>query len=142
MEEVSMEEEVKSPEAVLAELRRAQEDLKALRLENKTLKSDAETNDSDAWKKRAVKAEAKVALANQGLKDTDRVLKHINLDNVDFDEEGNLKGLDESLETFKSDFPELFDVKKKVGGKADIFADDAAQKTVSASELQARQLLG
>lgn len=137
-----MEEEVKSPEAVLAELRRAQEDLKALRLENKTLKSDAETNDSDAWKKRAVKAEAKVALANQGLKDTDRVLKHINLDNVDFDEEGNLKGLDESLETFKSDFPELFDVKKKVGGKADIFADDAAQKTVSASELQARQLLG
>lgn len=135
-------EQVQDPAAVLAELRRAQEDLKALRAENKQLKKATESEDSDVWKSRAVQAEARLALANQGLKDAGRVLKHMDLESVGFDADGNLTGLDESLETFKADFPELFDVKKRVGGKADIFADDAATKTVSASELQARALRG
>lgn len=137
-----MEEEVKDPQAVLAELRRAQEDLRALRAENKELKKQAESTDHEAWKERAVRAEAKLALADHGIKDADRVMKYLDLNGLDFDEEGNMTGLDEKLEQVKADLPELFDVKRRVGGKGDIFADSGEGKVPTASERQAAALLG
>lgn len=136
-----MEEEIKDPAAVLAELRRAQEDLKALRSENRSLKTQVEANDPTEWKKRAIKAEAKLALGSQGIKDADRVMKYVDLDGVDFDENGDLTGLDDKLTQVKADLPELFDVKRRVGGRADIFADGEPTHTPSASEIQAQQLL-
>lgn len=74
-------------------------------------------------KERALKAEAKLKLNVLGIKDPDRVVKYLDLSTVDFDEEGDIVGLDDSIGTVKSDFPELFDPKVRVAGKADAAAD-------------------
>lgn len=135
-------EEVKDPTAVLAELRRAQEDLKAVRAENRELKKQAENNDPTEWKERAIKAETKLALSATGLKDTDRLLNYVTTDGIEFDEDGNLTGLDEKLTQLKTDLPELFDPKRRVGGKADIFADDPAEPKTDPLRQQVRAALG
>lgn len=74
-------------------------------------------------KERALKAEAKLKVATLGIKDPDRVVKYLDFTSVDFAEDGTLTGLDESIETVKGDFPELFDPKRRVAGKADAAAD-------------------
>lgn len=129
-----MEEEVKNPEAVLAELRRAQEDLKALRAEvqsltteRDSLASKVESSKDDVFRARALAAETKLALNAQGIKDTDRLMKYVGTDGIDFDDEGNVTGIDERLKALRADLPELFDVKRRVGGKADIHANDAVE---------------
>jgi hypothetical protein len=137
------EEEVKDPQAVLAELRRAQEDLKTLRSENKNLQTQLEGVNEDAvnkWRIRAVKAEAKVHLESQGVKDADRILKYVDLKDVDFDENEKLVNFDDKITTIKTDFPELFDVKRRVGGKADISTKDAPDIKRSGTEAQVARL--
>lgn len=126
-------EEIQNPEAVLAELRRTQEDLKNLRAELKTvteerntLKAAVEENNLP-FKDKAIEAETKLALKGLGLDDPDRLMRYIGKDGIDFDENGGLSGLNERIEQLKSDLPELFDVKRRVGGKADIFANDTAE---------------
>lgn len=132
-----MSEEVKNPEAVLAELRRAQEDLKALREQVSTLTSAKEAAEAalekateeakgNVWKQRAINSEARSALLGQGIKDADRFMKFIDVEKLDFDDEGKLTGLDETLGQLKKDLPEVFDPKKRVGGGADIFAGEEA----------------
>lgn len=129
-------------EKILAELRRAQEDIKGLRADNKTLTEKAEANDHEVWKSRALKAEAKLALGDKGIRDPDRILKYMPLDGLDFDENGAVVGLDDRLGEVAKDFPELFDKKRRAGGKGDIFADDAVETKLSSSEIQARQIMG
>jgi predicted nuclease with TOPRIM domain len=129
------EEEVKNPEAVLAELRRAQADLKNLREEFNALKAEkdtlveqleAEGGNTTAMRQKAIEAETRRALAAQGIKDVDRLMRYVGTDGLDFDDQGKLTGLDERLNTLKTDLPEVFDPKLRVGGKADIHADTAA----------------
>jgi chromosome segregation ATPase len=130
-------EEVKNPEAVLAELRRAQDDLKSLRADLATItaQKDAAVKELDDAKKsladdkyrvKALEAEVKLALQDGGLKNVDRLIKYIGIDGLDFTEEGTLSGLDDRLTELKTDLPELFDPKRVVGGRADIHADTAA----------------
>lgn len=130
-------ETVQNPEAVLAELRRAQEDLKALRAEVRTiteqkeaLEKAAEGLKDDTWRLRALEAEAKAALQSQGLKDTDRLMPYVGTEGLDFDENGKLTGLNERIEQLKKDLPEVFDAKRRAGGKADIFGTDPAEAKV------------
>jgi len=124
-------EEVKNPEAVLAELRRAQEDLKNLRAELQSLTEERDSLkravEESPFKDKAIEAETKLALQDLGLSDGDRLIKYIGKDGIDFDENNNLSGLTERIESLKADLPELFDVKRRVGGKADIFANDTAE---------------
>lgn len=142
-ETVEVKEEVKNPDAVLAELRRAQEDLKTLRAENKRLTDAiAAAPNEDEFKKRAIAAETKLALAAQGIKDTDRLMPYIGTDGIDFDEEGNLTGLNERVAQLKIDLPEVFDPKRRVGGKADIFADNATETKKSSTEMQVAKIFG
>lgn len=137
-------EEIKDPAAVLAELRRVQEDLKAVRAENKELTARLESTDEEAvakWRTRAIKAEAKVNLEGQGIKDADRILKYVDLEGVDFDDEGKLTGLDDKLSTIKTDFPELFDVKKRAGRNgADIHENRPAESKMSSTEAQVARI--
>lgn len=137
-------EEVKNPEAVLSELRRAQEDLKTLRAENKKYK-DAEERlkaNPDPYKDRAVDAEIKLALRDLGFKDAARLLKFIDREGIDFNDEGELVGLKENVEKLKKDLPELFDVKRQVGGTADIFADSVTGKPRTSTEMQVARIFG
>lgn len=138
-------EEVKNPEAVLAELRRAQEDLKTLRAEKKELEARLESTDEEAvskWKDRAVKAEAKVNLEGQGIKNADRILKYMDLEGVDFDDNGALTGFEDKLTGIKTDFPELFDPKRRAGGKADIHAKNEVEVPKTSTEAQVARIFG
>lgn len=142
-------EEVKDPEAVLAELRRAQEDLKTLRAkvtavetERDSLKEQMDSLDPDKWKSNALDAQVRLALLNQGIKDADRLMPYIGTEGLDLDETGKVTGLDERLGNLKKDLPEVFDPKVRAGGKADIFASNPANEKIDPFEAQVKRALG
>lgn len=122
-------EQINNPDALLKAYRQAVEDLKDERAKNKTLQADLDKKvpDESEWKNRAIKAETKAAVASAtGIKDVDRLMNYVGTDGIDFDDEGNLTGVNERLEQVKKDLPELFDVKRRVGGKGDIFGGEPA----------------
>lgn len=123
-------ETVRDEQALLKAYREAVEDLKSLRDENKNLKAELEKKpkDENEWKDRALKAEVQAELAKTGVKDVGRLVKYVGTDGIDFDENGNLTGLSDKLEQVKKDLPELFDAKRRVGGKADIFTKEPAEE--------------
>lgn len=137
--------EIKDPEAFLAAYYAAMDDAKETRAEVKRLREQAEEAGSDEeiskWKSRALKAEAKSNLERQGIKDPERILKYINLDGVDFDEDGAVTGLDDKVNEVKADFPELFDAKRKASrASADIHADTPPKANLSSTEAQVARL--
>lgn len=132
--------EIKDPEAFLSAYYKAMDDAKETREENKRLRAEVEgTSDEEVskWRERALKAEARSNLEGQGIKDAERILKYVNLEGVDFDEEGNLTGFDDKLESIKSDFPELFDTKRRAGrSSADIHESKPVNSEKSLTESQ------
>lgn len=144
------EEEIKDPQAVLAELRRVQEDIKTLRTEKEALEQERDTltervtalesDDSvTKYKQMAIKAEARLALKDQGIKDVDRVLKYATLDEVDLDDEGKLVNFDKAVKSVRDDFPEWFDKKRGVGS-ADIFKDTPPEPKKTGTEAQVARI--
>lgn len=139
-----MDEEVENPQAVLAALRAAQEDLKKLRVKYDELKADADTlreAGSDLYKKRALLAEMKATLNESGVKSVDKVSKYIDIDKLDFDEDGNVTGLDETLQQLREDLPQIFDPKVVAGGKADVFAEGVVEPKVDPIRAAVRNAL-
>ena len=131
--------EIKDPKAVLEALHRANEDAKKYREERDTYKKRL---DNQEWKKRAISAEVRAHVSGLGIKDADRVVKYIGTDGIDFDDDGELTGISEKIESLKSDLPEVFDAKRRVGGKADASIGSSPNGGQSASEKQAAALLG
>lgn len=123
-------------------LERYKKENKKFREERDEYKAQAEAGEAnEVFKSAALKAEAKLQLGTLGIKDPDRIVKYLDLSGVSFDEEGKLVGLDTSIESVKNDFPELFDAKRRVGGKIDAAADNPANVAKSASQLQAEMLM-
>jgi chromosome segregation ATPase len=131
---------------VLKELRRVQDDIKSVRKEKETLEAEKttltervtalESDDSiSRYKQMAVKAKAQLALEQQGVKNIDRVLKYVTLDDIELDDDGNLVNFDESVSGVKADLPELFDKKRGVES-ADIFADNPVEEQRSTTQQQ------
>lgn len=142
-------EQVQNPEAVLAELRRAQEDLKSLRAEMQSLteerdslKTAVDEAGENPFKDKAIEAETKLALQGLGFSDPDRLMRYVGKEGIDFDDKGGLTGLNERIDQLKSDLPELFDPKRRVGGKADIFANDSAEVKQDPFRAAVKQALG
>jgi hypothetical protein len=124
-------------------LERYKKENKKFREERDEYKAAAEAGEvNEKFKLSAITAEAKLRLSSNGIKDPDRVLKYLNFDGVEFDEKGSLTGLDEKIDAVKTDFPELFDAKRRVAGKVDAAADNPANMKKSASQIQAEMLLG
>jgi hypothetical protein len=140
----SEETEVQDPDKLLAMYRELQADVVTLRKEKKALEEQLETTDEEAvskWKSRAIKAEAKVNLEAQGIKDADRILKYLNLEGVDFGDDDKLTGFDEKVSEVKKDFPELFDVKRRAGrSSADIHEQKPAEQKMTGTEAQVRRI--
>lgn len=114
---------------------------KKFREQRDEYKAAADKNEVNATlRERALKAEAKLAVASLGVKDPDRIVKYLSLDGLDFDEEGKVTGLDTSIESVKSDFPELFDAKRRVGGQVDAAADNPVKAEKSITEMQVDRL--
>lgn len=96
-----------------------------------------------AWGQHVIKVEAKGALAAAGAKNAKRALGLLDLDDVDFDEDGEVIGLDAAIRALRKEMPELFNGRSasndhKSGGEGP--AKD--EKKLTATERQARQLQG
>lgn len=106
-----------------AALTKANADAKRHRLRARELSKPKEGDDdaaktaTDAAEKRykpvAIRSAAKAAFLEAGLNDAspDRVkklLRMVDLDEVDVDADGDVTGLDEQIESVKDDYPELF----------------------------------
>lgn len=111
------------------------------REERDNYKAQAEAGEvNEGFKTRALQAEAKLRLNANGVKDPDRIIKYLKFDTVEFDEKEGFKGLDESIETVRTDFPELFDAKRRVGGKIDAAATGDVKTEKSVTDMQVDKL--
>lgn len=136
--------EIKDPAAVLAALDRAKKDAKQFRME----KEDLETQ-LKSWQDHSSKVQSKLIqdkvlghIQGLGIQNSDRLLKYIKLDSLVLNDDLELEGLDDQIEALKTDFPELFDPKLLVGGKADSGKSSPVDTKLTASQLQAKLVLG
>lgn len=97
---------------------------------------------NEKFRTRALAAEAKLKLSALGVKDTDRLVKYVDFSKVQIDDEDKITGLDEQIESLKGDFAEVFDPKRRVGGKADAAADTPPATPKTTTELQVAKLFG
>lgn len=130
--------EVRDPQGLLKSYNQLKEDIKSVREQLASLQSEKDSLASakdkledavknDVWKQRALASEIKGSLEKQGLRDAERLMKYVGTEGLDFNEEGKLVGLDDRLKTLKSDLPEIFDPRRRAGGRADIFAKSVAE---------------
>ena len=92
------------------------------------------------YKTFAVSNAARASLSQAGFKgEMKRYLKLIDMDSVDVDDDGEVSGLEDQIDSLKEDYPELFG--KKVP-KVDAAGKPVVVKPKSASEIAAAQLLG
>lgn len=136
---------IKDAKAVLDALQRAKKEAKAFREERDALQQRLDSDDRGAdiekHKQRALRAEAKLALQAKGIKNVDGVAKYLDLEGVDFDDDGGVTGLDDSITKLKNDIPDLFDVKKRVGSTADIFSQGEPKQKMTGTEAQVKRLM-
>jgi hypothetical protein len=147
MEETQMDgtsEEIKDPAAVLAALDRAKKDAKQFREEKEALEAKLAQYEQDNAKYSGKLLREKVVqeLAKLNMVNTDRILKFVKFEGLSFDDDFNILGLDDQIKELKSDFPELFDPKLLVAGKADSAEATPVDKKISTSEKLAKIALG
>lgn len=136
--------EIKDPKAVLDALDRAKADAKRFREEKEALEESLNSKDQKIaeYSGRLLRDQVKRSIAELNLTNSDRILKYIDFNKLDFDSEFNITGLNDQITGLKQDFPELFDPKLLVGGKADSADANVVNAKLSVSERQARMLLG
>jgi hypothetical protein len=136
--------EIKDPAAVLAALDRAKKDAKQFREEKEALEVEIDKyrNENAKYSGKLLKEKVMQQLAELKLANTDRLFKYLKLDELSFDEELNIVGLEDQIKGIKEDFPELFDPKLLVAGKADSADSTPVDRKISASERQAMAVLG
>lgn len=91
----------------IADLKKGQEkdDEKAVR--------EAEERVAEKYKGIVVRSEAKAAFVEAGLKGSPaKLIKLIDLDEVEVDDDGDVVGLEDQIKQIKKEFPELFEGKK------------------------------
>jgi len=139
--------DIENEEEFLKAYNKANDDLKALRAELKALEKERdelkaaadEFSDEAVQKLKDDLLKTKVAarLSEDGLPDVQGVVKYLNYDGVELDENGNVQGLDERIEDLKQDLPTLFDAKKRAGRSgADIHEKNPANTQKSTTESQ------
>lgn len=136
--------EIKDPKAVLDALDRAKKDAKQFRLEKEELEKQFNeiSQKNLTIKSKFVNQMINQHLAGLGIQNADRLMKYIKVDALTLTDDFELEGLNDQIESIKSDFPELFDPKLLVGGKADSAQATPVNKRLSASEMQAKLVLG
>jgi hypothetical protein len=134
-------EDLDKMEAALDKYKKENEKFRTQRDE---FKSMAENNEANAkLRERLLQTEAKARLASTGAKDAERFAKYIDFSKVGVDEEDNIVGLDDQIEAIKSDFVEVFDPKRRVGGMADAGDKNPADlKTKTTTDMQLDAIFG
>lgn len=136
--------EIKDPAAVLAALDRAKQDAKKYRVEKEALEAEMAKREQDLarYSGRLLREKIDQEIAKLNISNTERIIKYLNLSNLTLDDDFNVIGLDEQIQGIKTDFPELFDPKLLVAGKADSGSKEPIDAKLSASQLQAKLVLG
>ena len=136
--------EIKDPEAVLAALDRAKKDAKQFREEKEALEAKLAQYEQDNAKYSGKLLREKVIqeLGKLNITSSERILKFLKFEGLEFDDELNIVGLEEQIKELKKDFPELFDPKLLVAGKADSAETKSVDKPASTSEKLAKIALG
>lgn len=138
VEEVTIE----NPKAVLAALDRAKEDAKKFREQYEQLVSETEAVRAELT---AIQTERKNVLIERAVQDAGadpkRVMQFIKLDGIEY-KDGKLEGFEEAFGTVKTALPELFDAKRRVGGKVEGEINGNPNHVKNTSEIQAERLLG
>lgn len=135
--------EIRDPKAVLEALEKAKAEAKKFRLEKEALEQQINETSAKASQIQSNLINEKVQkhLASLGIQHGERLSKYIKMDSISLNEDFEINGLDEQIDTLKLDFPELFDPKFIVAGKADGGVTTAVELPKSASDLQARLIL-
>lgn len=135
---------IEDPKAVLSALERAKSDAKKNRERAEELEAIVnERNTTIAqFSEKLLTQKIAQKLNLEGISDPDRVLKFMDTKSISFDDEFNLVGFEDQFEALKSDLPEVFDAKLRVGGQADTAVKTSVSTNYSASELQAAKILG
>lgn len=114
--------EIESPKAFLAAINKYREEAKTFREERDTLKKQIDESTAGEeikkWRTRSVKTDARTALEAKGHSNASRLLDFMDLNALEYDDKETLTGLDEQLKAVQDKLPELFDIKKAVGGAA------------------------
>ena len=143
-EAVQEEVKIEDPAAVLSALERAKADAKKFREEKEKLEADLQTSTQAAasFSAKLVEEKVKAKLESNGLKDPSRLLRFVDFSKISLDDANEIIGFEDQFESLKQDLPEIFDAKLRVGGQADTAAATSVNTRISATELQARKILG
>lgn len=135
---------IDDPKAVLSALERAKADAKKFREEKEELEAKfAETEQNlQKYSGNLLKQQISKKLSENGIADSDRALKFVDMSQVTMDEDFNVIGFEDQLDQLKIDLPEVFDPKFRVGGQADAAVQASVSTQYSASEMQAMKILG
>lgn len=135
--------EIRDPKAVLEALDKAKAEAKKFRLEKEALEQQIQESSAKASQvqSKLINEQINKHLASLGIQNGDRLTKYIKMDQLKLNDEYAVEGLDEQITTLKADFPELFDPKFIVGGKADSGNTNSAEVPQSVTDLQAKMIL-
>jgi hypothetical protein len=145
-ENQTVQEEVKieDPAAVLGALERAKAEAKKFREERDKLEADLQNKTEIVanYSAKLLEEKVKTKLESNGLKDPSRFLRFVDFTQLSLDESNEIIGFEDQFALLKQDLPEIFDAKLRVGGQADTAAATSVNTKISATELQARRILG
>lgn len=138
---MSEENEIKDPAAVLAALARAKEDAKKYREQFEALKAEHESvSEQLSSIKSKIKDTVLASAIERAGAQPERVLRYLDTEKIEY-KDGELEGFDEAFNALKVDLPELFDAKRRVGGRVETEIKNPPNTAKSVSELQAEHLL-
>lgn len=135
--------EIRDPKAVLEALDKAKAEAKKFRLEKEALETQMNESISkiSQYQSKLMMEHVNKHLASLGIAHGDKLNKYIKMDALTLTEDFEVAGLDEQINVLKTDFPELFDPKFIVAGKADSGVSASLEVPQTASDFQARMVL-
>jgi hypothetical protein len=134
--------EIKDPKAVLAALERAKEDAKKYREQYEALAAEHDPVKAELDKVKGYIRDTAIERAiEEAGADPKRVMQFIKTDSIKY-ADGKLEGFDEEFTKVKTALPELFDPKRRVGGRVESEINGDPNHVKSVSEMQAERLLG
>lgn len=135
--------EIRDPKAVLEALEKAKAEAKKFRLEKEALEQQINESSAKASQVQSKLMTEKINkhLSSLGIQHGEKLIKYIKIDGLSLTEDFEVAGLDEQIATLKTDFPELFDPKFIVAGKADAGVTTSVELPKTATDLQVKQIL-
>jgi hypothetical protein len=135
--------EIRDPQAVLSALEKAKAEAKKTRLEKEELEVRLTEliNKTSLTQARLMDEKILKNLSSLGIPNGAKLMKYIKVDQLQLTDDFEVAGLEDQIDALKTDFPELFDPKIIVGGKADSAMSKSIDPVVSVSDLQAKSIL-